>query len=338
VIINIKGFGPFFFTSLQIQTMLLSVAIKELLSHCQFEKNLSTKTLKAYETDLTQLHSFITMNAYETDVRKITKTELREFIASIASLKPKSIKRKIATIKALFNYLEFEDRLVVNPFRKMRICIKEPKRLPTVMDIREITKIFKEAYRHKKNSTDVQTHAYFRIVRDIVIVELLFSTGARVSEIAGLTKENINLENGSVIIKGKGEKERAIQICNRETIDLLKHYYKLYRHIIETAGNHFLVNRLGQKLSDQSIRTIVKKLSKAAGISKHITPHIFRHSFATLLLEKDVDIKYIQSLLGHSSIVTTQIYTHVNRAKQRQILKAKHPRKDFSMMVIPLEE
>jgi site-specific recombinase XerD len=162
VIINIKGFGPFFFTSLQIQTMLLSVAIKELLSHCQFEKNLSTKTLKAYETDLTQLHSFITMNAYETDVRKITKTELREFIASIASLKPKSIKRKIATIKALFNYLEFEDRLVVNPFRKMRICIKEPKRLPTVMDIREITKIFKEAYRHKKNSTDVQTHAYFR--------------------------------------------------------------------------------------------------------------------------------------------------------------------------------
>ncbi len=313
--------------------MLLPDASKEFLSHCQFEKNLSEKTLKAYKTDLTQLLEFMNSRSFDITITAISKTELKEYLVSIGSLKPKSVKRKIATVKALFNYLEFEDILAINPFRKMRINIKEPKRLPLVMDIREITRIFKTAYSYKKMETVPETYSYFRVLRDIVILELLFSTGARVSEIAGLTKSNINLDSGSVTIRGKGDKERAIQICNRETIDLLRHYYKLYKPSIEKAGNYFLVNRLGQKLSDQSIRTIVKKLAGTAGINRHITPHMFRHSFATLLLEKDVDIKYIQSLLGHSSIMTTQIYTHVNRAKQKQILRTKHPRKDFNMQL-----
>ena len=101
---------------------------------------------------------------------------------------------------------------------------------------------------------------------------------------------------------------------------------------MEKANDYFLINRFQKKLSDQSIRIIVKKLAVKAKIGKHITPHMFRHSFATLLLEKDVDIKYIQALLGHSSIITTQIYTHVNREKQRQILKTKHQRRDFFMI------
>lgn len=317
--------------------MQLSEASKEFLSHCQFEKNLSEKTLKAYKTDLTQLLAFMNSRSFDTAIIAISKTELKEYLISIGSLKPKSVKRKIATVKALFNYLEFEDILVINPFRKMRINIKEPKRLPLVMDIREITKIFKTAYGHKKMETSPETYSYFRALRDIVILELLFSTGARVSEIAWLSKSNINLESGSITIRGKGDKERVIQICNRETIDLLKHYYKLYKQSIEKAGNYFLINRLGHKLSDQSIRTIVKKLAGTAGINRHITPHMFRHSFATLLLEKDVDIKYIQSLLGHSSIMTTQIYTHVNRAKQKQILRTKHPRKDLNMQFVDNE-
>jgi integrase/recombinase XerD len=314
--------------------MLLPDASKEFLSHCQFEKNLSEKTLKAYKTDLAQLLAFMQSRSFDIVITSISKVELKEYLISIGSLKSKSVKRKIATVKALFNYLEFEDILAINPFRKMRINIKEPKRLPLVMDIREITRIFKTAYSYKRMETKPETYSYFQALRDIVILELLFSTGARVSEIAGLTKSNINLESGSITIRGKGDKERAIQICNRETIDLLKLYYKLYKPSIEKAGNYFLVNRLGHKLSDQSIRMIVKKLAGTAGINRHITPHMFRHSFATLLLEKDVDIKYIQSLLGHSSIMTTQIYTHVNRAKQKQILRTKHPRKDFNMQLL----
>ena len=168
-------------------------------------------------------------------------------------------------------------------------------------------------------------------MRNIAVVELLFATGARVSEIANLRMEQINLTLGIINLKGKGDKERTIQICNKETLTILRRYYTVFKKQINKSEGYFLINRWQTKLSDQSIRNIVKGLSKKAGLQKHVTPHCFRHTFATLLLEKDVDIKYIQLLLGHSSIVTTQIYTHVNKAKQREIIRTKHPRRDFSM-------
>lgn len=307
-------------------------AITDFLNHCQFDKNLSSKTLKAYKTDLYQLQLFLIDNNYNIEITKITKTELRGYIASISHLKPKSVKRKIATIKALFNYLEFEDVLLINPFRKMRITFKEDKRLPAILDIKEILKIFSAVYKSKDDQSSLKSgYGYFKSIRDIAIIELLFTTGARVSELANLTKESINLDTGYIIIKGKGNKERGIQICNKETLSILKQYYNICKSFDIDSNNYFFINRLKKKISDQSIRSIVKNHKTKAGISKRITPHMFRHSFATLLLERDVDIKYIQSLLGHSSIMTTQIYTHVNREKQRQILGTKHPRKDFSM-------
>ena len=310
----------------------IQTAVKEFFTHCRYEKNLSPKTLKSYGIDLTQLTNFLIANNHSLEILDVTKAELREFLEEISRLKPKSIKRKIATIKAMFNYLEFEDKVQVNPFRKMKIKIRESKTLPKVMDIREVSRIFKSAYAANAKVKNVNSYSYMEALRNIVVVELLFTTGARVSEISNLKTENIDLTTGSVSIKGKGNKERFIQICNAETLKILKEYYNLFIKKIESAGGFFLINRLGNKLSDQSIRQIVKNLSNKAGIQKHITPHVFRHSFATLLLEKDVDIKYIQSLLGHSSIMTTQIYTHVNSAKQRQILRTKHPRRDFSML------
>lgn len=306
-------------------------AAKEFISHCRLEKNLSPKTLKAYSTDINQLDKFLSERSYSIEISRITKVELREFLHAISSLKPKSIKRKIATVKAMFNYFEFEDRINFNPLRKMRIKIKEPNQLPRVMDIQEIKKIFNSAYNRNRIMLDVDSYSHLESLRNIVVVELLFATGARVSEIANLKMEDINLTNGVVTIQGKGNKERIIQICNTETLRILNTYSNLFSYKIIQAKGFFLVNRFGNKLSDQSIRNIVKVLRNNAGIERNITPHVFRHTFATLLLEKDVDIKYISSLLGHSSIITTQIYTHVNREKQRQILSAKHPRKDFSM-------
>ena len=307
-------------------------ATKEFIGHCKFEKNLSPKTIKAYEIDLKQLLQFLKTNKYSTQVLDITKVQLRGYLENISSLKPKSIKRKIATIKAMFNFLEFEDRITVNPLRKMRIKIKEPRQLPKVLDITEMKGIFKSAYDQKAGIGNKKTYSYLESVRNIVVVELLFATGARVSEIANLKIEQIDLILGTVMLKGKGNKERMIQICNRETLKVLKTYNHLFARQIKNSGNHFLTNRSGRKLSDQSIRNIVRKLKNKAGVERDITPHAFRHTFATLLLEKDVDIKYIQLLLGHSSIMTTQIYTHVNKAKQRQILKNKHPRKEFYMV------
>lgn len=310
----------------------LQTAVSDFFRHCKFEKNLSPKTLKAYSIDLGQLMNFLIAQNCSLAICEITKVQLREYLESISSLKPKSIKRKIATIKALFNYLEFEDRIIFNPFRKMRIQIRETKAIPSVMDMREILRIFRVAYRRKSGIKNPASYSYLESVRDIVIVELLFATGARVSEIANLKTDNINLHTGNIIIRGKGNKERVIQVCNHETITILKDYQELSSNREANTNEYFFANRFTRKLSDQSIRNIVRKLSLKAGINRRITPHVFRHSFATLLLERDVDIKYIQSLLGHSSITTTQIYTHVNRAQQKKILTTKHPRKDFCMI------
>lgn len=306
--------------------MTTSNAICEFLLHCKLEKNLSEKTLKAYGIDLRQFKTFLATKEMIADV---TRQDIRDYIASLAALKAKSVKRKLASTKAMFNFLEFEDSILVNPFRKMRMNIKEPKTLPSVLDMPEMIKIFKAGYRQKNELKNKNGYAYRESVRNIVVLELLFTTGARVSEIAGLKQDSISVQSGNITIRGKGNKERIIQVCNKETIAMLRHYLALFQDNIIASGGWFLVNRFNKKLSDQSIRNMVKNIAAKAGLSRRVTPHIFRHSFATLLLEKDVDIKYIQSLLGHSSIMTTQIYTHVNRAKQKQILRSKHPRKDF---------
>ena len=310
----------------------IQTASSDFLKHCRFEKNLSNKTIKSYNIDLNQLSRFFAERNYPGEIEKITRTELREFLESISILKPKSIKRKVATIKAMFNFLEFEDRIPSNPLRKMRISIKEDKKLPRVMNMHEIRKIFNVAYTHNNIVLRSGSFREFESLRNTVVIELLFATGARVSELSDLTVDHIDTTTGDITIKGKGNKERFIQVCNFETLKILKDYQKLFKIRIENSGGFFLVNRLGKKLTDQSIRIIVRNIALRAKIQQKITPHVFRHTFATLLLEKDVDLKYIQSFLGHSSIMTTQIYTHVNREKQKKILRMKHPRRDFSML------
>ncbi|MCP9751488.1 tyrosine-type recombinase/integrase [Ferruginibacter sp. HRS2-29] len=307
----------------------IELATKEFLCYCKFEKHLSEKTLKAYTTDLKQFNSFFITENLSMDVCDITKTELRRYLESLSTLKPKSIKRKIATIKAMFNYMEFDDQIDMNPMRKMRIKIREGKIIPKVMELKEIEKILKVVYQRKNVISDTQSYAFFEALRNIVVIELLFSTGARVSEISTLKTEQINVRSGEIMIKGKGKRERIIHVCNPELLSLLKTYKNLCIERMESGCNSFLLNRFSNEISTQSIRLLVNNLYKKAGINRHITPHVFRHSFATLLLEKDVDIKYIQEMLGHSSIAITQIYTHVNKTKQKHLLRTRHPRKDL---------
>jgi integrase/recombinase XerD len=157
------------------------------------------------------------------------------------------------------------------------------------------------------------------------MIELLFATGLRVSELCSLNASYIDLEKGSVLIMGKGSKERILQIGNPEVLSILRRYADENASQIREAGC-FFVNRLSSRISEQSVRFLIKRLCAKASISQNITPHMFRHTFATLLLEEDVDIRYIQRMLGHSSIQTTQIYTQVTMEKQRQILTLKHPR------------
>ncbi len=294
--------------------------IRSYLNHCRFEKGLDGKTLKAYKIDLLQ---YVTYAKEENNV--FIKETLQSYIVYLHSrYKVKTVKRKIASLKAFFNYLEYEDLISENPFSKLRIKLHEPFLLPRTIPLASIDALLRCAYQQASEKSK-DRYGYRANLRDIAILELLFATGMRVSELCSLRSENVNLAEESIKIYGKGSKERIIQIGNQEVLLAVKTYYDAFSEQIENTG-HFFINRLGNQLSDQSVRFMITKYCQAAGILQHITPHMFRHSFATLLLEEDVDIRYIQQLLGHSSIVTTQIYTHVTSKKQRDILTTKHPR------------
>ncbi len=307
----------------------IKIYTDEFLWHCEYEKGLSSQTLKAYSLDLKQFLRFLSTKNELYHFKQIDKVVIREYIQILTSNnKVKTVKRKIASLKACFNYLEFEERISLNPFHKMRVNIKEPFKLPTVMTISEVKKIFKVIYRARNRCKQGENHAYQAIVRDIAVLELLFITGIRVSELCNLKSKNIDINNGLVKINGKGNKERIIQICNPESKNALNEYKKLF--LTPDKSNYFFLNRLNKRLSEQSVRYMIKRYVKETKLKTNITPHVFRHTFATTLLEADVDIKYIQHLLGHSSIMTTQIYTHVSKKKLRHILLTKHPRRSFS--------
>lgn len=311
-------------SKLQKKNLMIKEAISQFLFHCQYEKNLDEKTIKAYKTDLKQFESFVKKNEKTNSLNKINRTTLKLYIKYISNFKPKTTKRKLASLKTMYAFIEFENESFSNPFHKIKIKIKEPTTLPTVMNIDDIKKIFQSLYGESNNKQQTK-YKIKEQTRNIAIFETLFSTGIRVSELCNLKCSDIDFINGSIKVLGKGEKERVIQICQKEVLDVLKSYSELFN-----PTSFFFINRLKRQISSQSVRLLVKKHVKLANINKKITPHTFRHTFATLLLEEDVDIKYIQNLLGHSSITTTQLYTHVSSLKQKTILSTKHPRLKMS--------
>lgn len=296
--------------------MNLQEIINVYITFCTEQKTLSTKTTKAYQTDLRQFADY-TNSIFDREHIQSYITQLHR------SFKPKTAKRKIATLKAFTHYLMVQDLISANPFDKIETSFREPILLPKTIPFNIISAILSSAY----SSLKVCQTDYSRkcVLRDIAVLEILFATGARVSEICTLTPGAMDLENHMLKIFGKGSKERIIQIENPDVLKALSNYFRAFQDEIYTAG-FFFVNKLKHRLSEQSVRAMINRYVNAVGYERHVTPHMFRHSFATLLLEEDVDIRYIQKILGHSSITTTQIYTHVAMAKQKEILSIKHPR------------
>lgn len=297
----------------------LSNYIAEYIEYCEYRKRLDVKTLKAYKIDLRQYENFCHCLSDCFD-----KTAVDTFITSLhKKYKPKTVKRKIASLKAFFHHLEYQEILNENPFTKLDIHFREAKLLPKTIPFHSIQTFLSTLYAQKEQAeTEYQLHC---CIRDIAVIELLFATGMRISELCSLKPCDIDLESNNILIYGKGSKERIMQLGNQEVIAALSLYQETFQKDMEVCG-YFFVNRLKRRLSDQSVRFMINRYAALAGISQHITPHMFRHSFATLLLEQDVDIRYIQRMLGHSSISTTEIYTHVSSTKQKDILIHKHPR------------
>ena len=298
----------------------LEVLINDYLQFCSARKKLDHKTIKSYSIDLKQYYEF----SYSLTYSWINKKAIEVYIEYIHTIyKPKSVKRKIASLKAFFHHLEIEEILEVNPFHKIQLKYKEQFILPKTIPINTIEQIMRFAYTEYKNKTT--QHSKNTALRNALILELLFATGMRISELCSLTLEQIDINDYVIKIYGKGSKERLIQICNKNVQTLIDEYLKIFSSDI-INNRYIFTNRLHNKLSEQSVRNMINKYTKQSGICIHITPHMFRHSFATLLLEEDVDIRYIQQMLGHSSITTTQIYTHTSINKQKIILSTKHPR------------
>ena len=297
----------------------LNSYISEYIEYCEYRKRLDRKTLKAYHIDLKQYELFC--SALTDYTSKIT---VDKFITELhKQYKPKTVKRKIASLKAFFHYMEYRELLHENPFNKLDIRFREAKLLPKTIPFHSIQTFLSTLYAQKEQAkSEYQLRC---CIRDIAVIELLFATGVRISELCSLKPSDIDLTSNTVLIYGKGAKERILQLGNTEVIAALNLYQETFRESIDSCG-YFFVNKLRHKLSDQSVRFMINRYAELAGISQHITPHMFRHSFATLLLEQDVDIRYIQKMLGHSSISTTEIYTHVSNTKQKDILENKHPR------------
>jgi len=296
---------------------------KSYLYYCKNQKRLDDKTIKAYKADLYQFIDHLSSNS----IQDISSDVLEQYIALLhQSYKPKTSKRKIASIKAFFKYLEYKDIIIINPFNKLNIKFREPIILPKTIPLSTIEILLSTMYKQFYSSTTL--HKQRTCLRDIAVIELLFATGIRISELCSLKIEDVNLQTRSILIFGKGKKERLLHIGNDDVFKILNEYYEEFFTEINLC-RHFFANTSGLPLSDQSVRRMIRKYSSLASIDMRITPHMFRHTFATSLLEADVDIRYIQEMLGHSSINVTEIYTHVALSKQIDILSTKQPRKGF---------
>jgi len=298
--------------------MELNMLTVQYLTACESEKRLDKKTIKAYRIDLRQFTEYVIGQAASFD-----RETIKSYTAYMnQKFRPSTVKRKIASIRAFVTWLMEENLMEKNPFENLHLKVQKPTLLPRVIPFWVIRSILEEVHKRQKLNLDNMT-----VLRETAVIEMLFATGMRVSELSGLKTKNIDLKEGVIRIFGKGSKERIAYIGNAEVLEALRKYAEACQP--ERNGTFFLNSR-GKRLSEQSVRNIVRKYGELADYPTRITPHMFRHSVATLLLEEDVDIRCIQHILGHSSILTTQIYTHVAETKQREIMEERHPRNGFS--------
>ena len=293
------------------------------LKYCKSRRRLSAHSIRAYNFDLEFFFDFFENHEPPVlEFLQINKKLLEEYLQQISeSLAKKTIKRRFACLMSFMNFLEYEEIITKNPFDYFHLKVKDPLRTPKSMTLGEVDILLNVVYgRNARSEFEKIT-----FIRDIALLELLFAGGMRVAELCGLTFSDYDSLEQSLLIHGKGSKERMIFLTEENTILALASYLECRNKII-TSSELIFLNKYNRPLTTQDVRNVVTKCVSLAAIGKNITPHSFRHTFASLLLEEGVDIKYIQEFLGHSTIVTTQIYLHTTAEKKRMLLETKHPR------------
>jgi len=290
--------------------------IEDFLDYIRFERQLSKNTQLSYSRDLDKFFYFLKKKSIEH--LKIEQTQILEFLTWLRrSQSPNSASRILSSLRNFYQFLSREEKIAHNPFADIRNP-KMPRKLLEVLSETEV-EFFLESI---PGSTDLD-------IRDKAMFEVLYSCGLRVSELVGLKMINVDLDQELLIFSGKGDKERITPIGGKAMEALKKYIFHSRPNIVGRGVQHVFLNRFGKKISRQGLWKTMKKYAKRSGTRKKIYPHIFRHSFATHMLDRGADIRTVQELLGHSSISTTEIYTTVTKKHLKEIYFRYHPRDEF---------
>lgn len=293
-------------------------AIEEFINFIRVERQYSTQTITAYAKDLSELAIYIDEEKLGSNIKVVDFYVLRGFITTLydKELSKSSIERKISTLKSFFKFLYRRGIIADNPARMLKFPKKE-KYLPNVFNVDDIFTLL-----------DLPDKSTPMGMRDALILELLYGTGVRVSELVGLDRNVVDLNGMRILVRGKGKKERIVPLAP-ELISLIKDYYKVMYDIVSEGrvveSDALIINRLGSRMTDRTIRRVVEAYLKKAGLPLDYSPHSFRHTFATHLLEGGADLRSIQELLGHESLATTQKYTHSDLASLLKVYDETHP-------------
>ncbi len=292
--------------------------LKDYQNYLRLERGLSENSILNYSLDVKKLIAWLDVNEIELSPISITEQTLQQFIYEIAKkVNPRTQSRLISGLKGFFNYLIFEDYRKSNPLE----LIEAPKlgrKLPDTLAIEEIDALINAIVLSSKQGE-----------RNRAIIETLYGCGLRVSELTNLKISDLYFDEGFIKVTGKGDKQRLVPIgaITEKYITIYRKEIRVHQQIDSKAKDTLFLNQHGRPLTRAMIFTIVKQLAEKAGIKKTISPHTFRHSFATHLLENGADLRAIQQMLGHESITTTEIYTHIDRKHLTEVINSFHPRK-----------
>ena len=292
-----------------------ALIIRKYRQYLKLEKSLSPNTLDAYLTDLDKLMSFLTLEGI--DVLEVCQSDLQRFAAGLhdIGIHPRSQARILSGIKSFFRFLIMADYLEADPSE----LLEGPKiglKLPEVLTVEEIDTIISAVDRSKAEGQ-----------RNRAILETLYSCGLRVSELVNLKLSDLYFDEGFIKVEGKGSKQRLVPISSRAIRELELYFPDRNEGLIKPGYEDFVfISRFGKNISRIMVFHIIKELAEQTGLKKTISPHTFRHSFATHLLEGGANLRAIQCMLGHESIGTTEIYTHLDRSRLRQEILEHHPR------------